>query len=649
MTQAPLVPTFALLLAAVVALAADLPARAQSFTVDFARWSGPPLVKTKFGVYQTPLLALKTVDASLPLLREAGIQDFRYEMGWGKPDAQAYDQITGTAAEPRIDFAPIDGLVAGLKAAGVQPLFALTYDPLPLKTGDGWQRWKDVPSDLIAWRRITQAYAEHSHKALHLSGPAYEVWNEPDLPGDGGKVFFNGGPADYARLYAVTQAGVRVGDADALVGGPGLAYDTAYAAGALAHPMDFVSFHAYANAPDQIHAIRPLVVSSPGVSLFLTEYASYKDFGPRSPNSRAEGAARFFADAATLLSFPDVTRVYWAQWADESLGMLTRDLHRKALFNALKIYQTLLPVDRSPVVPDAASGVHAMAASGGRTGCVVLWSDSDAPRSVTVSLTHLPSQEGNLAVIRIDTGHASFVDDPASEALTVQEKMAFHGGVTAWVGQVPPHGVVLLRATGGDGTSLLEPASVGTYVRTYDWFSDREGGCYADYDSRACIARLGMGGKDSAVAQIGIVLDRPAAHLRVQVARWGAFARRDGNTLFGIRVDYRAAQGWARSVLWHDGSYDARHTSPLPWGKGGAEVDQAVTVPALAHDGGAFVLDLARRAPPGWTGRVLLTPILQNEGSGAQVRLIFRAALVGPTARRSAHPASGTSALQWQG
>ncbi|MGI4788263.1 MAG: hypothetical protein ACRYFS_05380 [Janthinobacterium lividum] len=31
-------------------------AHAQAFHVDFSRWARPPLVKTKFGVYQTPFL-----------------------------------------------------------------------------------------------------------------------------------------------------------------------------------------------------------------------------------------------------------------------------------------------------------------------------------------------------------------------------------------------------------------------------------------------------------------------------------------------------------------------------------------------------------------------------------------------------------------
>ena len=614
---------------------------AQTFTVDFGRWSGPPLVKTKFGVYQTPFLPPSTWKKMMPLLQEAGVQDFRYEMAWGKPDAQAFDQITGTAASPVIDFAPLDSLANGLKALGIHPLFAMTYNPLPLKTGAEWQRWKDVPSDLDAWGRINGSYAAHYRAALGLRGSSYEVWNEPDLPGDGGKVFFNGGPSDYARVYASAQVGLRAGDADALVGGPGIAYDTAYVAAALAHPMDFVSIHAYANYAAQVRSVRPLLAPHPGLPIFLTEYASYKDFGLTSPMSRANGAASFFDDARGLLTFPDVTKVYWAQWADDALGMLTNTLHRKALFNAFKIYQTLLPVDRSPVSPETSGGVSALASSDDHTAAVVLWNTGVEARAVTVHLDHLPFPVGVLAVSRIDATHASYIDDPATENLSTEARQAVTSRTAAWAGTVPAHGVVLLRVTDTSRNSLFQPASVGTYIRTRWWFPDRTADSYADYDPRTCIARLGMGTHDLAAAQIGVLLDHPATEISVQVKRQGGFVRKDGNTLFGVRVDFETRQGWTWSVLWHDGSYNARRDAALPWGKGGAMVDKSFIVPALMHGDGSFGLGIARQAPPGWDGRVLMTPILQNAGANVQARLIFRPApaAAGTRAARRRTPA----------
>jgi len=601
----------------------SLPAAAQTFMADFGRWSGPPLVKTKFGVYQTPFLPPSTWKKMMPLLQEAGVQDFRYEMAWGKPDAQAFDQITGTAANPVIDFAPLDSLANGLKALGIHPLFAMTYDPLPLKTGSAWQRWKDVPSDLDAWGRINGSYAAHYHSAVGLQGPSYEVWNEPDLPGDGGKVFFNGSPADYARVYAAAQAGLRVGDADALVGGPGIAYDTSYVAAALAHPMDFVSIHAYANYAAQVRSVRPLLAPHPGLPIFLTEYASFKDFGLRAPISRAEAAASFFTDVRGMLTFPDVPKVYWAQWADDALGMLTNDLHRKALFNAFKVYQTLLPVDRSPVSPETSGGVSALASSDDHAAAVVLWNTGAEAKSVTVRLNSLPFAAGVLAVSRIDSVHASYMDNPAMETLRVEARQAVTSRTAAWAGTVPAHGVVLLRVTDTSRNSLLQPASVGTYIRTRWWFPDRTADSYADYDPRTCIARLGMGTHDLAAAQIGVLLDHPATEISVQVKRQGTFIRKDANTLFGVRVDYETRQGWTRSVLWHDGSYNARRDAALPWGKGGARVDKSFIVPALMRGDGSFGLGIARQAPPGWDERVLMTPILQNAGANVQARLIF--------------------------
>ena len=619
----------------------SLPAAAQTFTADFGRWSGPPLVKTKFGVYQTPFLPPATWQKMMPLLQEAGVRDFRYEMAWGKPDAQAFDQITGTVAKPVIDFAPLDVLAGDLKSIGIHPLFAMTYDPLPLKTGAAWQRWKDVPSDLDAWGRINGSYAAHYRTVLGFQGTSYEVWNEPDLPGDGGKVFFNGGPSDYARVYASAQVGLRAGDADALIGGPGIAYDTAYVAAALARPMDFVSIHAYANYVDQIRSVRPLLVPHPGLPIFLTEYASYKDYGLTLPISRANGAVSFFDDARGLLTFPDVTKVYWAQWADDALGMLTNTLHRKALFNTFKIYQTLLPVDRSPVSPETSGGVSALASSDDHAATVVLWNTGMEAKAVTVHLDHLPFPMGVLAVSRIDATHASYIDDPATENLSTEARQAVMSHTTAWAGTIPVHGVVLLRVTDTSRNSLLQPASVGTYIRTRWWFPDRTADSYADYDPRTCIARLGMGTHDLAAAQIGVLLDHPASDIVVQVKRQGTFIRKEANTLFGVRVDFETRQGWTRSVLWHDGSFNARRDAALPWGKSGAMVDKEFAVPALMRGVGSFGLGIARQAPPGWNGRVLMTPLLQNAGAGVQARLIFRPApaAAGTRAARRRRPA----------
>ena len=109
-------------------------AHSQTFAVDFSKAADPPLIKTKFGVYQTPLTTLPRLLNSVPLLREINVADLRYEIGWGKPESLAASQISGTVAHPRYDFSVIDAFVSVLKQADVTPLLAMTYCPDPLKS-----------------------------------------------------------------------------------------------------------------------------------------------------------------------------------------------------------------------------------------------------------------------------------------------------------------------------------------------------------------------------------------------------------------------------------------------------------------------------------------------------------------------------------
>ena len=610
----------ALLVAALLCLAPA--AHAQTFTADFSRWSGPPLVK-KFGVYQTPLISRERLMASLPLLDEIGARDLRYEIAWGKPDALASDQISGTAADPQLDFSFLDEFLGRLRVLDVHPLLALTYCPNPLKSRTEWSAWRDMPSSLPAWSQIVQRYATHLHQADGLRGSFYEVWNEPDIPEPHGKIFFNGNPADYHRLYAATAPAVHGGDPDALVGGAAIAYDFRYFTPILSEPLDFASLHAYNNYPGQVNAMRGALAGRPDLPIFLTEYASFTDFGKTAPDSRSPAAERFFRDAKGMVAFPDLVKVYWAQWVDDGLGMLTGDLHRKALFNAFKIYGEL-PVDRCAVTPDAADGVGVLASADDHNAGIVLWNEDTSPRTVTVHLTHLPFPSGAMQVFRIDPDHASYVDNPASEDLRPLETQAI-GKLGTWHGSIPGESVVYLKAFDGSRQSLLASSHLGDSVRTEHWFFDRTRPMYADFDPRTSIARLGMGDQDFGVAQTAAVIDNPPLRLRVQVKKSGPFAAHDANSLFALRLDFRSrSRRYSRSVLYHNGLYDARRNSVLPWGKAGVTAD-VVRVQAAMNTGRPFLLDLARLAPADWDHRrILLSFILQNAGRDSQARVILR-------------------------
>lgn len=608
------------------ALLCAVSANAQTLTVDFSRWGGgPPLVKTKFGVYQTPLIGQAPLMKSLPLLREINVQDLRYEMGWGKPGALAFDQIGGTAARPKIDFAFLDDFTAGLTAQGVRSLFAMGYCPNPLKSRTDWPAWKDKPNDLEVWRVINQAYAAHLKQKPRL-GASYEVWNEPDIPDPGGKMFFTGGPPEYQQLYHAAAAGVRAGDPDGLVGGAATAYDLRFLTPILSEPIDFASIHSYDNFAPQLAAVRGALGDKPRLPIYLTEYASFTQFGPRAPVSRHPAAARFFRDVKGMLAETDLAKVYWAQWVDDGLGMITSDGHRKALFNAFKVYG-MMPVDRNMVTPDGAEGAGGLASSDGHNAAVVIWNESSTDRPVTVRLKHLPFARGALQVSRIDVDHASWVDNRASENLAVLQTSPVQGASAVWTGMVPAESVVFLMASDGTGQALLRPIRFGSFVRSHGWYRDRNAPAYADYDPRTAIARLGMGDADLGIAQTGAEIDEPPHAFTVQVKKQGPFKSQDVNSLFGLRVDFRSKTGrYTRSVLYHDGLYNPRRDAPLPWGKGGA-VPDAARLRKEMTTGAPFRIDLTEIAPPDWDRkRILLSFVLQNAGRDAQARLVLEPA-----------------------
>lgn len=547
------------------------------FRIDFAHWGGTPLLKTKFGVYQTPLISKDKLLASIPLLKELGVGDFRYEVGWGKPDVLAHDMVGGTAERPTYDFTVIDALVSGLRKAGVRPLFANTYCPNPLKSRTPWDAWKDVPNDLEAWSRINRDFVAHL-RAKGLRAPFYEVWNEPDIPEPNGKIFFNGGPEDYLRVYDHGVRGIRAGDPDASAGGPAAAYDLRFLKPILARnlPLDFASIHAYDNFDELLGAMRGLLRDRPGTPMLLTEYASYKEFGLDKPNSRAGSAARFFRDVHGLLRHTDTPKVYWAQWVDDDLGLITMDGRRKALFNAFKLYGSM-PTDRVRVQPAPMPEIGVLASADEREATVAVYNAGGEDRSVTLRFDALPF-EGRWEILRIDRRHASPIDDPASGALRA-EPLETAG--SAWTGTVPSEGVAFLRLRKPGAASRPAPKPIGTLVRDHFWFPNRGGDAYSDFDLRNGEARLGTGSKGAPLVRIGAEVERPAPCWRVNLRRQGP----DGNPEMALR-----------------------------FGK------TLVPVPVRTD----FTVDLRRLAPKGWNGRrVDVQLLLRNARPGAGARFRF--------------------------
>src|SRR4030095_9711069 len=214
-----------------------------------ARLGKTVAVNTHYGAPRDPVDG-----AALAPLAAAGGAWMRHDLDWA-----AIEQAPGA-----YDFATpgFDALVAGAEREGLRVLFILDYgNPLYGPT-------QAVVSD--AGRHAFAASAAAAGARYGGRGPAWEIWNEPNLP-----QFWGGGgarpdPLAYANLVAVAAAALRESEPPgqrlrgravmplrelvrALGGVPGLEFLAGlFSAGMLAH-VDGITAHFYrAEAPETV-------------------------------------------------------------------------------------------------------------------------------------------------------------------------------------------------------------------------------------------------------------------------------------------------------------------------------------------------------------------------------------------------------------
>lgn len=146
--------------------------------------------------------------------------------------------------------------VADIRAVGAEPLVILSYMPAWLGGPNAYGRdpTRVPPADPVAWEELV-----HDVVAALATAPAparrFEAWNEPDLP-----IFWQDTPVAWAEMVTQSARAVARVEAetglDLAFGGPATAVpDPLYLAAFLqplrdrALPLDFVSWHYYANTP----------------------------------------------------------------------------------------------------------------------------------------------------------------------------------------------------------------------------------------------------------------------------------------------------------------------------------------------------------------------------------------------------------------
>ena len=636
-------------LAAAVLFVTPVEAATTTVTANFATPVDYPLVKSKFGLFNSCLVPLTRLQRDIGLADSLHADTYRFDGGLGggpypgtnsSPGCRYTTQpVQGTASSLSYDFSEFDQLATVLRSHNIDPYWSYEYTPVPLQPAGG--DYRSAPASLPAFTNVTQAFASH-FKAKGDEVRYGEIGNEPDLS----NLFWTGSQSDYFNMFHAGSAGLRAGDPDVKVGGPAafgtdlqnnfLNYVSAQRASGN-EPLDFLSFHRYETDPIPRATIMNNSLASAGNGFAQTEL-HYNEFnyvdptgssGTDNPVDHYAGAPNLLNEFSALIQHPEVTEVNWAQFEDADctgcgrLGLVTTEGHVTPTYNAWKAY-SMMPVDRRSLTIAGTTDIAGLASTDQHHSSMLMWNNSSTTANApSVKLQNVPFPVGTVKVYRIDSTHASYYDLNTTEALVPTET---HTNVNTanwtWPGSLPSRGIVLIDVQDGTGTSALQNNSASHYVTTHRYYPDRFSTAYSDFDRHTWIARQGMAGNTFADQEIGVVADQLPQTLNFTAAIDGTLTANDANSCACLRVDYHTAAGYSKGVIFHGpykggtDLYNGSRSAPVPFGTK-APANQVVTVADLS----SFSIQPAQYAPTGWDGRVTLTYLLQNAGSQARWRV----------------------------
>jgi len=610
--------------------------------VDYAVGVDHPLLKTKFNVYDPVGPTMEQFDQNVGKIDELNIETYRIELAWGRNRSgfNLNRMIDGTADNLVYNFEPLDHMVTELARHDVRLLGAYGYNPFPLQdTTIAQYRSSSAPNDMDKYEEIIRTVARHYLDIGHPFG-IDEVWNEAD----GLYVFFSGTPDEFKEIFRRTARALLSVNPDATFAGPAsapeLVWHSSFPEFVAAEnlPLDAFTFHHYGSGELGLYSIDRVAKSLSRfehfntTSMILDEWHSADLIEPwcRDDDVRDtyEGASQLLHDFDVFLSRPELTSVSWAWYMDPAraqatcMGLISNDGHRKAVFNAWKIYGQM-PVDRKQV--KSIGPLRAMASADDHNVGVVIWNPDPYRRRLDVHLQNIPFEHGDVRVFRVDSLNASWGDGGTENLEPLEVLSGVEMKDFAWLDHIiPEHGIIYIEADDGSGESELAHADVGRVVKVNHYYPDRGTTSWSDFDRKTWIARLGMGEEDMADQEVGVLADGLPDRLLARVRVDGRLTRLDHNSLLGLRVDYRVGSGTVKSVLFHGplggvDLYDSRRNALFPWGTK-RPADEVLAV----DDFSAFDIPLREHAPQGWTGKGHIAFILQNAGRGTRAKLTLR-------------------------
>ena len=158
------------------------------------------------------------------------------------------------------DFHLTDEYLANMRAAGTQVYYRL---------GASIEHWSKKygtlpPPDFAKWTRICEHIIMHYNEkwanGYEWNIEYWEIWNEPDLDPDDSpnKRCWGGTRSQFFELYKTAATGLKKRFPNLKIGGPALAWVVEWGEDFIRYvaenaiPMDFFSWHVYANTPEKI-------------------------------------------------------------------------------------------------------------------------------------------------------------------------------------------------------------------------------------------------------------------------------------------------------------------------------------------------------------------------------------------------------------
>ncbi|WP_163509166.1 GH39 family glycosyl hydrolase [Fodinicola acaciae] len=347
------------------------------------------------------------------------------------PNENFYNVVTKGKDDLLYDFSRLDRVVLPLVRHGMTPVMEIGFTPQALGGADRTQGFNNaIPNDNRRWKSVVQNLVQH-YADLGYRGWYWEVWNEPSAP----NFWKDADVSTYDLMYQATAEGVRAGDPSAKVGGPvvhapNLAFTNSFLAFLKdnpAVPLDFLSFHEYGGAFDTQGTMAALQnAGRGGTPIFVTEWNSTANMANGPGTSTDINAAYVARQINRAVGKPELAKIFFfspkegltpSQLFNGDLGIMTVDNHRKATYNAVKLYDLMQPTILSTSGTGTDEPVGAIATKDPATGKVTIlaWNDQNAATNLTLTLDHLPGTS-NLKVTQylVDATHGNYYADFAA-------------------------------------------------------------------------------------------------------------------------------------------------------------------------------------------------------------------------------------------